>query len=163
MKEPHISSIQVWGGLDLLYPPEQKILQVGDGTFGVTNSPVSNTLLRAQRAQSVYSSMFQRPHSDLYSFLPYLNGPYHLSSSNEFMSQSWLNKNAERRCRPWPLTSLKHTYKCRANNYLSCHSKCSARQRSWLTCYSMPIFSHPMSCARSFKSKLLQPFILLRV
>lgn len=104
--------------------------------------------------------MFQRSHSDIYSLLSYLNGPYHLSSSNAFMSQKWLNKNAERRCRPWPLTSLKHTCKCRANNYLSCHSKCLARQRSWLTCYSVPIFSHPMSCARSFNSKLLQPFIL---
>lgn len=104
--------------------------------------------------------MFQRSHSDLYSLLPYVNGPYRLSSSNAFVSQRWLNKNAEKRCRPWPLTSLKHTYKCRANSYLSCHSKCSARQRSRLTCYSMHIFSLTKSCSQSFKSNLLQPFIL---
>lgn len=116
-------------------PKSTQILQVGDRTFGITNSPVSNSLLREQRA-CVYDSMFQRSHSDFYLLLPYMKGPYRLSSSSAFMSRRWLNKNAERRCRPWLLTSLKGRYECRANNYLPCHSKCSARQRSWLTCYS---------------------------
>lgn len=121
---------------------------------------LSQTRSYTHREHKVFTARCFRGHTQTYSLLPYLNSPYHLSSSNAFMSQRWLNKNAEGWCRPWPLTSLKHSCKYRANNYLSSHGKCSARQRSWLTCDSLPIFSHPMSCARPFNSKLLQAFIL---
>lgn len=65
MKGPHISSRAEVALADYI-PKSTQNLQVGDITFTGSNAPVSNSLLRAQRAQSVYGLMFQRSRSVLF-------------------------------------------------------------------------------------------------
>lgn len=65
MREPHISSRAEVALTDSI-PKSAQNLQVGDITFTGSNTPASNSLLRAQRAQSVYGLMFQRSRSDLF-------------------------------------------------------------------------------------------------
>lgn len=121
----HSDLSQSLGGLDQVHSQEHRKISHVEGTrCTIINNLVPRSLLRTRESIKCLWAYVRRVTFRLLFIILLWQMPLSPFLILCIYVTEVVKQKCTERCWPWPLTPLKHTYKCQANNWLPTQSNC---------------------------------------